>query len=119
MKGIKNHLAAIVFFVQLAICWATVFAVRHLEYRYSNILYPFLLRLQAAFAETLRPLLGNSMGLTSLVLAAVSFSAIALVSALFCRSSRMAFRLIGYALFALLAIVDVFWSSTSALRRCC
>src|ERR1035438_8618055 len=104
----NKYLTVAAFLAQLGICWVTGLIVRHLDYNYSNMLYPLLLRLQATFAEALRPVLGDSMGLTAIILAAVSVSVVALVSVLFWRSRRSTLRIVGYALFILLALVDVF-----------
>jgi len=119
MKISKNHLAAIAFPAQLGICWATVLAVKHLDYNYSNMLYPFLLRLQAAIAEALRPLLGDSMGLTAIILATVFVSVVALVAVHSLRSNKRLVRLMGYTLIILLVLSNVLWFSTSDLKRCC
>src|SRR5664280_1667083 len=87
MTNTTKYLSALAFTAQLAICWATPPMVRHLDYNHSNMLYPFLLRLQVAYAEALRPVLGNSVGLTAIMLAAVSVSLVAFVCVLFWRSN--------------------------------
>jgi hypothetical protein len=115
----KNHLTIVAFLVQLGVCGATVLAVKRLDYNYSNILFPFLLRLQAAFVGALRPVIGDSMGLTTVILASVSVSVLAVVCALFWRSGKKPLRLVGYILSILLVLVDVLWFSTSTLKRCC
>jgi hypothetical protein len=119
MRDTTKRLSALAFFAQLATCWMTVLIVRHLDYNHSNMLYPFLLRLQAAYAEALRPVFGNSVGLTAVMLAAVSVSVVALVCVPFWRSNTRALRLLGYAIASLLVVANTLWFSTSALKRCC